>query len=80
MQNLKSIGRELIEILSFINTVTLVQFWVTLFFSGTKAKSRTLPSYARAVLKTRDTQQLMEKNVDTESSCFFSIFQLVMSH
>ena len=36
MQNLKSIGRELIEILSFINTVTLVQFWVTLFFPGQK--------------------------------------------
>ena len=56
MQNLKSIGQELIEILSFINTVTLVQFWVTLFFSGTKAKSRTLPSYARAVLKEKKSR------------------------
>ena len=51
MQNLKSIGRELIEILRFINTVALVQFWLTLFFSGTNSKWRTLPSYALAVLK-----------------------------
>ena len=53
MQNLKSIGRELIEILRFINTVALVQFWPTFFsfFSVTKAKSRTLPSYAWSVLK-----------------------------
>ena len=43
----------MIEILRFINTVALVQFWPTFFsfFSVTKAKSRTLPSYAWAVLK-----------------------------
>ena len=32
MLNLKSIRRELIEIFRFINTVTLVQFWLKLFF------------------------------------------------
>ena len=42
----------MIEILSFINTVTLVQFWLTFFLlPGTKAKLRTVPSYAWAVLK-----------------------------
>ena len=37
MQNLKSIGRELIEIFSFINTVTLLQFWLK-FFSRHKSQ------------------------------------------
>jgi len=40
MQNLKSIERELIEILSFIDTVTLVQFWVTLFFFPGQKQNR----------------------------------------
>ena len=30
--------------------------------------------YPISCLKTRDTQQLLEKNVDTESSCFFLFF------
>ena len=38
MQNLKSIGRELIEILRFINAVALVQFWLTFFFFRHKSQ------------------------------------------
>ena len=40
MQNLKSIRQELIEILSFIISVTLVQFWLTFFFFFFRHKSQ----------------------------------------